>query len=103
MKTVPVTSEAKASPIMTALTMMSADMNIDHGDNSCSATAVDFSGRAESAEAAAASAAAGAATAGADGACTGATEGVWATAAGCCATEGDTSIGAASTRIRPTI
>src|ERR1700760_3159430 len=42
MKQVQVTSEAKASPIMTALTMMSADMNIDHGDNSCSAASVDF-------------------------------------------------------------
>ena len=40
---VQVTSEANASPIMTALTMMSADMNIDHGDNSCSAAIVDFS------------------------------------------------------------
>ena len=44
MKMVQVTSEAKASPIITALTMMSADMNIDHGDNSRSATVVDFNG-----------------------------------------------------------
>src|SRR5665213_3119127 len=43
MKTVQVTTEAKARPIMTALTMMSADRNIDHGDNSCSAATVDFS------------------------------------------------------------
>ena len=35
MKIVQVTSEAKASPIMTALTSTSADMNIDHGDKSC--------------------------------------------------------------------
>ena len=34
MKIVQVTSEAKARPIITALTTMSADMNIDHGDNS---------------------------------------------------------------------
>src|SRR6185312_898731 len=41
MKMVQVTNEAKASPIMTACTMISADRNIDHGDNSrgtCSAT-----------------------------------------------------------------
>ena len=34
MKMVQVTSEAKARPIMTALTSTSADLNIDHGDNS---------------------------------------------------------------------
>ena len=34
MKIVHVTSEANARPIMTALTMISADMNIDHGDSS---------------------------------------------------------------------
>ena len=34
MKMVQVTSEAKARPIMTALTTTSADLNIDHGDNS---------------------------------------------------------------------
>ncbi len=44
MKIVQVTSEAKARPIITALTRMSADMNIDHGDSSRSATAVDFGG-----------------------------------------------------------
>ena len=33
-KMVQVTNEAKARPIITALTMMSADMNIDQGDNS---------------------------------------------------------------------
>ena len=65
MKTVQVTSEAKARPIMTALTMMSADRNIDHGDNSCSAATVDFSALAllPSAGCAAASEAAGAAAA----------------------------------------
>ena len=43
MKMVQVTSEAKASPINTALTRISADMNSDHGDSSRSAVAVDFS------------------------------------------------------------
>src|SRR5260370_27235662 len=42
MKTVHVTSDAKARPTITAFTMMSADMNIDHGDSSRSATVVDF-------------------------------------------------------------
>jgi hypothetical protein len=44
MKMVQVTSEAKASPIMTALTRMSADRNIDHGDSSRSPATVDLSG-----------------------------------------------------------
>jgi len=35
MKIVQVTSEANARPIITNLTRMSADRNIDHGDNSC--------------------------------------------------------------------
>ena len=63
MKTVQVTSEAKARPIMTALTMISADRNIDQGDNSCSAATVDFSALAllPSTGCAAASGAAGAA------------------------------------------
>ena len=43
MKMVQVTSEAKARPIITALTSTSADMNIDHGDNSRSAAAAAFS------------------------------------------------------------
>ncbi len=43
MKIVQVTSEAKASPIMTALTTISADKNIDQGENSRIVTAVDFS------------------------------------------------------------
>ena len=43
MKIVQVTSEAKASPIITALTSTSADRNIDHGDSSRSAAVVDFS------------------------------------------------------------
>src|SRR5437762_6660980 len=44
MKMVHVTSEAKASPIMTALTRISADRNIDHGDSSLSPAAGDFKG-----------------------------------------------------------
>ena len=40
MKTVQVTSDAKASPIITAFTMMSADMNITQGDNSFMAGAM---------------------------------------------------------------
>src|SRR5919204_27153 len=43
MKIVQVTREAKARPIMTALTMTSAERNIDQGDSSRSATVVDFS------------------------------------------------------------
>src|SRR6202140_6012814 len=43
MKMVHVTSEAKASPIMTALTRISADMNIDQGDSSRSPDVADFS------------------------------------------------------------
>src|ERR1700730_7050593 len=43
-KIVQVTSDAKARPIITALTRTSADRKIDHGDNSRSATLVDFSG-----------------------------------------------------------
>src|SRR5437870_7575733 len=46
MNTVHVNSEAKASPIMTALTRMSADRNIDQGDNSFSPAAADLAGRA---------------------------------------------------------
>ncbi len=45
MKMVHVTSEAKARPIITALTRTSADRNIDQGDNSRNATVVDFSDR----------------------------------------------------------
>src|ERR1700744_6135393 len=48
-KIVHVTSEANERPIITALTRISADRNIDHGDNSGSATVVGFSDRAPSA------------------------------------------------------
>src|ERR1700730_2436604 len=87
MKMVQVTSEAKARPIITALTRISADRNIDHGDNSRSATAVDFSGLLPP------SAAAGvpSALAGADG--------TTADGAGACTGEacvGETCVGAAS-------
>ena len=54
MKTVQVMSDANARPIITAFTTTSADMNIDHGDNSfgteitsfeiASAAAVDVAG-----------------------------------------------------------
>ena len=71
MKMVQVTSEAKASPIMTALTSTSADLNIDHGDNSRMTMDVDF-GEALSAGAAAALGATGAAADGAGAACVGA-------------------------------
>src|SRR5262249_60573627 len=43
MKMVQVASEARASPIMTAFTMTSADRNIDHGDRSRGTGTVDFS------------------------------------------------------------
>src|ERR1700675_4848334 len=76
MKIVHVTSEAKASPIITALTRMSADKNIDQGDSSRSPAVVDFSGLLPPSPGvvAAASEAAGAGTDGttaeASGACT---------------------------------
>ncbi len=65
MKMVQVTSEAKASPIITPLTRMSADRNIDHGDSSCSP--VDFNGLASAVAAALASEASGAVGTAADG------------------------------------
>jgi hypothetical protein len=43
MKMVHVTREANASPIMTALTRMSADRNIDQGDSSRSPEVADLS------------------------------------------------------------
>ena len=42
-KMVHVTNDAKASQTITILTMMSADMNIDHGDNSCGTAAAGLS------------------------------------------------------------
>src|SRR3954447_25825162 len=43
MKMVQVTSDAKARPIMTALTTTSADLNIVQGDNSLSSAVAAFS------------------------------------------------------------
>src|ERR1700733_2988163 len=122
MKMVHVTSEAKARPIITALTRTSAARNIDHGDKSWSAAAVDFNDLAPpSAAAAVGSADAGAGADGAAGAgavtgdatgCT-AIAGAGATAGGaaagacccgtgactafCCASEGDTIASAKTT------
>ena len=77
MKMVQVTSEAKARPIITALTRTSADLNIDHGDNSLSSAAAAFSNLpSRSAGVAAASEAVAAAAAG------------WGSAAGACDTAG---------------
>src|SRR5260370_26204692 len=101
MKMVQVTSEAKARPIMTALTSTSADLNIDHGDNSRSSAVAAFSSLlSRSADVAVASEAGGATADGAGGAagacdavCAGATAGA-ARAAGpiiCCADQGDAS------------
>ena len=60
MKIVQVMSEAKASPIITAFTTTSADMNIDHGDNS-RGTLIEGLDDALSADGAAGAAGAGAA------------------------------------------
>ena len=79
MKMVQVTSDAKARPIMTALTTTSADLNIVHGDNSLSSAAAAFSNlpsRSAGVAAASAGAAGAAATAG------------WGSAAGGCDTAG---------------
>src|SRR5262249_38724323 len=64
MKIVQVMSEAKARPIITPLTMTSAERNIDQGDRSCGTATVDLSDLALSPPASVA----GAAVAGADGA-----------------------------------
>src|SRR3984893_13973409 len=107
MKIVQVTSEAKARPIMTALTRISADRNIDQGDNSRSAVVVDFSGLAPSAVAseAAGVGVAGATTDGAVGAaCAGTAAGCdaagacWA-AVLCCADDGDAATSVAIAKI----
>src|SRR5450756_1315846 len=109
MKMVQVTSEAKASPIMTALTRMSADMNIDHGDNSRSPAAADFVGLPSPGGAALASeekAADGAGACAAGAACAGTASGgdgagacCAAGAAFCCADDGDASDSTASADI----
>ena len=68
MKTVQVTSEAKASPIITAFTTTSADMNIDHGDSSRGTVRMDFDADELSATGPATAGTSGAVTAGAAGA-----------------------------------
>jgi hypothetical protein len=116
-----VTSEAKARPIITALTRTSAERNIDQGDSSRSAGAVDFSdllppsaGVAVASEAAGAEADgttgddAGACTGGA--ACAGIADGCGCDSTGacgdagtvfCCADDGDASDSIASAKITP--
>src|SRR5437879_4021341 len=76
-QTVQVTTEAKARPIMTACTRMSADMNIDHGDRSRGSCPTPITGC--EGDEGWAGVAAGAGLAGAGEAAAG---GVWA--AGCC-------------------
>src|SRR5262245_15840463 len=74
-QTVHVTSEAKASPIITPFTMMSALRNMPHGDRSCGSSAAPTSGRLD---------AVGAAAAGTAGAAGAAAEAAGAVAS-CCA------------------
>src|SRR3954465_1108037 len=81
MKMVQVTSDAKARPIMTALTTTSADLNIVHGDNSLSSAVAAFSNLASR------SAGVAAASEGAAGAA------AWGSAAGGCDTAGARRIG----------
>src|ERR1700716_593880 len=119
MKMVQVTSEAKARPIITALTRISADRNIDQGDSSRSATVVDFSDRLASAGVALASEAAGAEADGmtgddagvctGDAACAGIAGGCGCDSAGgcgaggvfCCADVGGASDSIANAKITP--
>src|SRR5580698_3159991 len=88
MKMVQVTSEAKASPIMTALTSTSADRNIVHGDNSRSPTVIDFNALALSEGAADTSEAAGAGAEGTAAAGAGACGAAGVAIAGGCDTAG---------------
>src|SRR4029077_11326493 len=74
MKMVHVTSEANASPIITAFTTMSADRNIDQGESSRSATVVDFKERLTLSEGAVAASVGAAWTVACDGAIAGAGE-----------------------------
>ncbi len=108
MKMVHVTSEAKASPIITALTRISADRNIDQGDSSRSVDAAGFSARLPpSAEGAVASGAAGAGTEGTAAGGAGAGDTVCAgfvgdgccADSGCCADDGEASDSIASAAI----
>src|SRR5215470_13687403 len=89
-QTVQVTSDANASPIITAFTTMSALMNMPHGDRSCGSSAAPTSGRLGGAVMLGGAAALGAATAGKAGAAGAAagTEGAAAevaSGASCCA------------------
>src|SRR5258708_9106060 len=106
MKMVQVTSEAKARPIMTALTSTSADLNIDHGDNSRSSAAAAFNSLPSRSAGVAVASEAGDATADGAGGAAGACDAVAACAtagadgaAGAiffCADEGDASASIAS-------
>src|SRR6478752_1012889 len=111
MKMVQVTSEAKARPIMTALTTMSADLNIVQGDNSLSSAVAAFStlasrsaGVAAASEAAAGAAAWGCATGDCDaaGACWAKGAGGAAGVAFCWADDGTASDSIASTETTAT-
>src|SRR5690242_4854935 len=100
MKIVQVTSEAKARPIMTALTTTSADLNIVQGDNSLSSAVAafnDLASRSAGVTVASAGAAGAAAWGSAAGDCAGAG---WADGAGgvafCWAKDGAASCGIAS-------
>jgi hypothetical protein len=76
-KMVHVTKDAKARPAMIACTTVLADMNIDHGDSSCSPTVTDLADEAAAPEA--------------PGAVAVAASEFWVTvggSAGCCATVG---------------
>ncbi len=114
MKMVQVSNEAKASPIITALTSTSADWNIDHGDISGTA-AIGFSnllsagvavasaaaGAAGTAAAGVGACAAGATCAGATGACGCTCEGAGGAegAAFCCAKDNDGSDAIAKAKV----
>src|SRR6478609_5906986 len=100
MKMVQVTSEAKARPIMTALTTTSADLNIVQGDNSLSSAVAAFSTLASRSAgvAAASEAAAGAAA----GACWAKGAGGAAGVAFCWADDGTASDSIASTETTAT-
>src|SRR5260370_36372434 len=118
MKMVQVTSEAKARPIIAALTRTSAERNIDHGDSSRSAGAVDFSDLLPPSAAVAVASEAAGVEATADGtgacagraACAGIADGCGCDSAGacegagavfCCAEDGDARESIASPQSTP--
>src|SRR5215470_13587800 len=90
-QTVQVTSDAKARPIITAFTTMSALMNMPHGDRSCGSSAALTSGRLGGA-----TAGAGAATVGAAGAADGVAGAAVGVAAAVGATAGAVTLGVAA-------